>query len=387
MTERVPVRPELLRWARERSRIAPDRFEKRFPRFRAWEREKPHPTFRQLEGFAKATRTPIGFLFLAEPPEQPLPIPDFRTIADRPVARPSPDLLDTLYLCQERQAWYRDHALMDGEAPLPFVGSISASDGVEGVATRIRTTLAFDLEERRNLSTWTDALRRFIEQANDAGVLVMVSGVVGSNTQRRLDVTEFRGFALVDDLAPLVFLNGADSRAAQMFTLAHELAHIWLGESALSDSDGRTVPEHHIEGSCNRVAAEVLAPLAVVREEFNPAAPLANEAARLARRFKVSSLVALRRLRDLGALDAETYWNAYDRELDRLRELEGRRKSSSSGGNFYSATGARVSPRFARAVIVATLEGRSSFTDAFRLLGFKKMATFHELGRRLGVDV
>lgn len=387
MTARVPVRPELLRWARERSRIAPERFEKRFPRFRAWERAKPHPTYRQLERFASATRTPIGFLFLAEPPELPLPIPDFRTIADKPIARPSPDLLDTLYLCQERQAWFREHALMDGEEPLPFVGSISASDGVEAVASRIRTTLAFDLEERRNLTTWTEALRRFIGQANDAGVLVMMSGIVGSNTQRRLDVAEFRGFALVDDLAPLVFLNGADSKAAQMFTLAHELAHIWLGESALSDSDGRTVPEHHIEGSCNRVAAEVLAPLAVVRDEFDPDAPLADEAARLARRFKVSSLVALRRLRDLGALDAETYWNAYDRELDRLRELEGRRKSSSSGGNFYRTTGARVSPRFARAVIVATLEGRSSFTDAFRLLGFKKMATFRELGRRLGVDV
>ncbi|MCY4431772.1 MAG: ImmA/IrrE family metallo-endopeptidase [Rhodospirillales bacterium] len=387
MTVRVPVRPELLRWARERSRIAPERFEKRFPRFHAWERAEPHPTYRQLEGFAKATRTPIGFLFLAEPPEQPLPIPDFRTIADRPVGRPSPDLLDTLYLCQERQAWYRDHALKDGEAPLPFVGSTSASDSVEAIAARMRTTLAFDLEERRNLSTWTDALRRFITQANDAGVLVMVSGIVGSNTQRRLDVAEFRGFALVDDVAPLIFLNGADSRAAQMFTLAHELAHIWLGESALSDSDGRAVPEHHIEGSCNRVAAEVLAPLTVVQEEFNPDVPLADEAPRLARRFKVSSLVALRRLRDLGALDAETYWNTYDREVDRLRELEVGRKSSSSGGNFYRTTGARVSPRFARAVIVATLEGRSSFTDAFRLLGFKKMATFRELGRRLGVDV
>lgn len=387
MTVRVPVRPELLRWARERSRIAPERLEKRFPHFRAWEREERQPTFRQLEGFANATRTPIGFLFLAEPPEQPLPIPDFRTIADRTVARPSPDLLDTLYLCQERQAWYHDHARMDREAPLPFVGSASPSDGVEVVAARIRTTLGFDLEERRNLSTWTDALRRFVEQANDLGVLVMVSGIVGSNTQRKLDVNEFRGFALVDDLAPLIFLNGADTRAAQMFTLAHELAHIWLGESALSDSDGRTVPEHHIEGSCNQVAAEVLAPLAVVREEFDPDAPLAGETTRLARRFKVSSLVALRRLRDLGTLDAETYWNAYDRELELFREREDRRKRSSSGGNFYSTTGVRVSPRFARAVIVATLEGRSSFTDAFRLLGFKKMSTFRELGRRLGVDV
>lgn len=386
MTARVPVRPELLRWARDRSRIAPERLEKRFPHLRAWERQEGRPTLRQLEGFAKATRTPIGFLFLTAPPEQPLPIPDFRTIADQPIARPSPDLLDTLYLCQERQAWYREYALAEGEAPLPFVGSGSASEDVETAASRIRRILRLDMEERRNLKSGTDALGLFVERATDAGVLVMASGIVGSNTRRKLDVAEFRGFALVDEIAPLVFLNGADAKAGQMFTLAHELAHIWLGESALSDGDGRTVPEHHVEGYCNRVAAEVLAPLAIVRSEFNPEAPLTDEASRLARHFKVSSLVALRRLRDLGALDAETYWDAYDRELDRLRSLEGRRQSASSGGNFYRTTSARVSPRFARAVIVATLEGRSPFTDAFRLLGFRKMATFRELGRRLGVD-
>ena len=380
MTVRVPVHAGVLRWACERGRLEPETLAQRFPAFPVWARGAENPTLRQLERFAKASRTPIGFFFLSEPPEERLPIPDFRTIADKPVGRPSADLLDTIYLCQQRQAWYRDNARMEGEAPLDFVGSVNRADDVEAVADRIRAALRFDLEERRRLTTWTAALRLFVEQANSLGVLVMVSGVVGSNTRRRLDFREFRGFALVDDLAPVIFVNGADSKSAQMFTLAHELAHIWLGESALSDSEDRVIPDQETERFCNQVAAEILVPMRSARAEYRPSAPLPAEAARLARHFKVSTLVVLRRLHELGALTRREYWNAYDEELDRLRTV-----ARDSGGDFYRSTGARVSKQFARAVIGATLEGRSSYTEAFRLLGFRKMATFNELSRRLGL--
>src|SRR5258708_21057731 len=103
------------------------------------------------------------------------------------------------------------------------------------------------------MTTWTEALRRFIEQADALGVLVMVNGVVGSNNRRKLDPQEFRGFALADNLAPLVFINGADSKAAQMFTLAHELSHIWLGLSAVPHPQPSLVPEHDAERCCNLV--------------------------------------------------------------------------------------------------------------------------------------
>ena len=187
VTARVPVDAKVLRWACERGRLEPETLAQRFPAFPAWARGAENPTLRQLERFAKASHTPIGFFFLSEPPEERVPIPDFRTIADQPVGRPSADLLDTIYLCQQRQAWYRDNARTDGEAPLDFVGSVSRSEDVEGVADRIRAALRFDLEERRRVTTWTAALRLFVEQANSLGVLVMVSGVVGSNTRRRLD--------------------------------------------------------------------------------------------------------------------------------------------------------------------------------------------------------
>jgi transcriptional regulator with XRE-family HTH domain len=226
----------MLRWACERAGYEPRDLARRIPQLPAWERGEKQPTLKQLEEFAKATRTPIGFLFLPEPPVEAVPIPDFRTVAGGRIDHPSPDLLDTLYLCQQRQEWYREYTRSMGEGPLAFVGSVRTSDDVARAAAMIRNALGFDLDERRALPTWTEALRRFIAQADAAGVLVMVSGVVGSNNRRKLDPQEFRGFALADDRAPLVFINGADTKAAQMFTLAHELAHVWLGQSALSDA-------------------------------------------------------------------------------------------------------------------------------------------------------
>jgi Zn-dependent peptidase ImmA (M78 family) len=335
-----------------------------------------------LESFAKATHTPFGYLFLQEPPVERIPIPDFRTVGDERIGHPSPDLLDTVYICQQRQEWYRDFVRSEGEEPVPFVGSAHLADGVEATAATIRHALRFDINERRRMPTWTDALRRFIEQADALGVLVMVNGVVGSNNRRKLDPQEFRGFALADDLAPLVFINGADTKAAQMFTLAHELAHIWLGLSAVSDAQASRLPEHEVERWCNRVAAELLVPLAVVRADYAPRNQLGDEINRLARRFKVSTLVVLRRIHDVGGLTQDQFWRAYREELERLRAMP-----AGSGGDFYLTLGARAGKRFARALVVSTLEGRSSFTEAFRLLGFKKMATFRELGNSLGVGV
>jgi len=379
---RVTVKPELIEWACQRAGVAPDALADRFPRLSAWLARQSQPTLKQLEEFAKATHTPFGFFFLPQPPVEEVPIPDFRTIRGAAIRRPSPDLLDTIYICQQRQEWYREYALITGEQPFPFVRSAKTTDDVVEVAASMRDALAFDLDERQRMRTWEDALRRFIEQAENLGVLVMVNGVVGSNNRRKLDPQEFRGFALADDLAPLVFINGADTKAAQMFTLAHELAHLWLGESALTDVEPRSAPTNAVENWCNRVAAELLAPLDVVRTELRRGEPVRDAMDRLARRFKVSTLVILRRIHDAGRLSRDRFWQEYDAEVERLMSAP-----RGAGGSFYLTTAARVSKRFARAVIASTWEGRSTFTEAFRLLGFKKMSTFRELGQSLGAAV
>ena len=378
---RVQVRPELIQWACARAGYGDAALTKRFPKLREWQRGEAEPTFKQLETFAQATHTPFGYFFLQEPPVEQVPIPDFRTIGNLLIEHPTPNLLDTIYVCQQRQEWYREFCRTTGEQSLPFIGSVRRTDDIVAAAERIRTALGFSVEERRQIGTWTDALRRFIEQADALGILVMVNGVVGSNNRRKLDPAEFRGFALSDPLAPLVFINGADTKAAQMFTLAHELVHLWLAETGRSDVGPVPTPSNDVEIWCNRVAAELLVPLAVLRREYHPQGNLREEVVRLARAFKVSTLVILRRIHDAGGLTREQLWAEYEAELARLRQID-----RPSGGDFYLTTAARVGKRFARAVVSAALEGQSSFTEAFRLLGFKKMSTFHELGVSLGVD-
>jgi len=266
---------------------------------------------------------------LTEPPVEKVPIPDFRTMDNEHVGHPSPDLLDTIYVCQQRQEWYRDYARAMGEGALAFVRSLSVRDDVVRAAEDIRTALRFDVNERRRMPTWTDALRHFMEQADEAGVMVMCNGVVHNNNHRHLDPEEFRGFAMSDNLAPLVFINGADTKAAQMFTLAHELAHVWLGESAVSDSQPVFVPDQDVERWCNQVAAELLVPLELMRHEYDRTAALQDEISRLARRFKVSTLVILRRIHDVGGLTRDEFWQAYETELERLRAIP-----RGKGGNF-----------------------------------------------------
>jgi len=378
---RVELKPDLLLWARVRAGQSLERLAKKFPRLAAWEAGDERPTLKQLEQFAKAVHVPIGFLFLSKPPDEPLPIPDLRTVGLARLRRPSPDLLDTVYLCQRRQGWYREWARTNGEDRRAFVGSAEIDAPIEQTADKIRDALEFDLDARCQSPTWTEALRQFIAQGESLGILVMVSGVVGSNNHRRLDPNEFRGFALADDLAPLVFINGADTKAAQMFTLAHEIAHLWLGESALSDVAPSSRPSQRIEVWCNRVAAEVLVPLHVLRESSPRTEPLAAVPA-LARQFKVSTLVILRRLLDARRLTRGEFQAAYIAELERLRGT-----TKSGGGDFYLTQAVRVSRRFARAIVVSTLEGQTLYRDAFRMLGVTKDATFRELSAQLGYPI
>ena len=368
---RVDIRPELIRWARERSRLPGEALTKRFSKLAEWESGAAKPTLRQLEEFANATTTPLGYLFLPEPPEEALPIPDFRTLADRPIGRPSPNLLDSVFEMQRRQAWLREERIEEGAGPLTFVRSVTPDAAPAKIAAAMRRALAVSAGWTDLHGTWSDALRAFRDRIEAVGVIVVVNGVVGNNTYRKLDPEEFRGFVLTDEYAPLIFVNGADGRAAQMFTLAHELAHLWIGQAAVFNLRDMQPGPDRAERFCNAAAAEFLIPEAELRKAWEEAGSRAGRFQLLARRFKVSELVVARRALDARLITREAFFSFYTE----YTEDERRRSAAHSGGNFYATQNSRIGRSFAEAVARAVREGRLLYRDAFDLTGLRG-ATF-----------
>ena len=376
---RAPISPELLRWARERAGVAQEDLAVKFKKLPEWEDGQSQPTLKQAEAFARAVHVPFGYLFLSEPPDEPLPIADFRTVADARKARASPDLIDTLYTMQRRQVWLREHLVENEIEPLAFAASARLSDDPDAVGREIRLTLGLNKGWAASVRTWQDAvneLRRMIEQI---GVMAVINGVVGNNTHRRLSVREFRGFALADRYAPLIFVNGADAKSAQMFTLAHELAHIWLGEGGLSGFENLIPGGTSVEDWCNRAAAEFLVPSRELRERWLQVRRVQDPFQALARSFKVSPVVAARRAMDLKLIERSAFFEFYEHYISR----EHRSGTTSSGGDFYNNQNARVGELFASHVMRAAMGGQIGFRNAYELTGLRG-GTFQDYAGRLG---
>jgi Zn-dependent peptidase ImmA (M78 family) len=378
----VCVKPELLRWARERAGRSVEEFSTRFRKLAEWERGEAQPTFKQLEDFAKATYVPFGYLFLPEPPEEQIPIPDLRTVRNVDIGCPSPDLLDTIYIMQRRQAWLREELIECETDPLSFVGSARSSENPEGVGREMRRLVGLNDQWAAQIRTWREAVSELRRAIEELGVMAIINGVVANNTHRKLDVEEFRGFALSDDYAPLIFVNGADAKSAQMFTLAHELAHIWLGESALSDAGLTSSSVQAIESWCDQVAAEFLVPAQELKEYWPELRHEEERFEAIARRFKVSPIVAARRAMDLHLVSRETFFAFYRQ----YSAGEQKQRRASGGGDFYNNQNTRVGESFALQVILAAKEGRLSFKEAYSLTNLNGGA-FQEYARRLGVDL
>lgn len=381
----VTVEPKLLDWARERASLTPVELARkigvsRIGRLEEWFTTGELP-LKKLEAIAQKTHVPLGYLFLEEPPDEPLPVPDYRTVGGSGVRRASAELIDTLYACAERQAWYREY-LEDIEAPeLGFLGQFSLASDPRDVAGSIREMIGWNAETRAAESNLELVIGRFATAIEDAGVLVMRNGVVGNNTHRALNPAEFRGFAMFDPMAPLIFVNAADAKVAQMFTLAHELAHIWIGQSALVDV--RIVSDKPLERFCNQVAAEVLVPAEEFSREWKGLDGDGIELQRLSRKFRVSRFVVLIRVLESGLISQAEY--EAREAVERNREF--RPSGDSGGGNFYYTQRSRLGRRFARAVLASAHTGKTLMRDAYALLGVKKHETYVRLADAMEVAV
>jgi Zn-dependent peptidase ImmA (M78 family) len=378
--------PKVLRWARERAGLDQRTLAKKVTgkptaeRVKQWE-QTGMLTFSQVKKLAHATHTPEGFLYLNEPPDDRLPIPDFRTVRDERVKRPSPDLLDTVNMMKRRQTWMRDFLIEEGQSQLGFIGSATLNSNPHKVASEMRRTLGVAGGWANEESTWTDAMMRLRQKIESAGILIVANGVVGNNNHRKLDPNEFRGFVLSDVYAPLVFINGADFKSAQMFTIAHEVAHLWINREGVSNFEAMQPPPIRVEQWCNQVAAEFLIPADELSEAWKHARQSKEPYQTLAARFKVSTIVAARRVLDLDLITKKEFFQFYEGyQKDERRKKETKKNK---GGDFWNTQNVRVGERFGAAVVRAAKEGRLLYREAYQLTGLSGK-TFDRFAENLG---
>lgn len=380
MTVRVDVAPTVLTWALEVTRTDVETLHRRF-KVDEWLTGETRPTLKQLEGFAKAAGVPFGYLLLPRPPTWELPVPDFREGFHRP-PQPSADLIAVISQSQRRQDWYRDYALTIGAEPLEFVGSAADLEPTAAAAL-IRRALDFEVPARHGM--WADTRRSLLTGFEDLGGLTVATSMVDNNTHRLLDENEFRGFALVDDIAPLVFVNTRQTLNGQLFTLAHEFAHVWRGVGGVGNAEPRFAGQSRVERWCNAVASEVLVPRDDLETRYSrvAGAPLTETLEALAREFRCGTLVVLQALHRTGIRRVDDYEAVYDAEVDRLRRISEPGRST-SGGDFFNNQPFRIGERLSRALIADALEGRTPVSEAMHLMSIRSVSTFDAYARRLG---
>jgi Zn-dependent peptidase ImmA (M78 family) len=363
MRTEVNINSNMFTWAIARAGYDLSDFAIKFPKIQDWVDQKKKPTVKQLEAFSKKVHLPFGYLFLPEPPKENLPIPFFRT-NNAKQTNVSINVYDTILLMQQRQDWLREYLKENEFQPLPFVGKFRNKQNPEEIVADIRKTLGLGNEWASSFKTWQEALEHLAQKIEEIGIIIVFNGVVENNTSRPINVDECRGFVLVDPIAPFMFINNSDGKAAQLFTIIHELAHIWTGHSAGFDFHQLLPANDPIELLCDKVSAEFLVP----RESFVRIWKIRQNIANTARYFKVSEIVIARRALDLGYLTKKEFFSFY-KEYSNREFLK--KENQGDGGNFYATTKKRIGLTFAAHVNQAVKSGKLLYRDAYKLTSLK----------------
>lgn len=383
--ETLRLQPDVLRWARERADLTTDDLARKVKlkaeRVEEWE-TSGEISMTWAERLAAATHSPLGFLFLSFPPEEPLPITDFRTRSGQSPPRVSVNLLETVHTMQKRSGWLREELIDTGAGLVPLIGAYRHGSSTADAADTMRSALGLAPDWAADARSWSDAIGLLRDQAEAAGVMIVFNGVVGNDTRRKLDPDEFQGFALVDEYAPLIFVNNADYKAAQMFTVAHELAHLYLGEEGVSVSEFLLPSDNEIETLCDGIASEFLVPEDELRAFWPRVAMGTDWYQDIAQHFKVSRVVAARRALDLGLMDRDTFFDFYTHN----KGQGSRNLRESEGGNFWNTQRWRIGLPFASAVVRALRAGRLSHREAYSLTDLKGDA-FEHMPSKLGIQL
>ena len=379
MSDRANTNPELLKWARETAKISHDGLAKslgvKVEKVVEWEAGESLPTIKQAQNFAKYCRRSFALFFLPEPPKDFSPITDFRASDALELSTASVFIIREIL---RKQKWIRDEIVKSGEEPREFVGRFKSKDTASQVSKDILKTLNIDpcnYESDNILLEW-------IRKAESQGIFVSRSSNIHS--KMKLDPNEFKGFAIADKYAPFVFINSADWKASQLFTLVHELCHLWMARSGISNTINEPMADpgkyHPVELFCNEVAARTLLPTEIMHSlppnTFSTQSSIFKES----RKIGVSSLAFIIRARNIGLINMTQYRTlskalkmAYEKELLKLEEQRNKKKEKGklTGPSPYLLRLNRNSALFTQKVIDWFNGGRINPTTASNMLEVK----------------
>jgi Zn-dependent peptidase ImmA (M78 family)/DNA-binding XRE family transcriptional regulator len=360
------INPDILIWARRRCQLSQSVLAKKMSTsaetLNKWEMGQKAPTIRQAQAIAAKTHIPLGYLYLNEPPIERLDLPDLRTVNGIQPNSPSSELLELAALMRERVSWYAEYLRDQGLTSNNCVGRRSSTEDVNQIVNDIRRILA--ISEGDYSADQDKYLRLLIKKIEQAGILVMKQATIRNH--RHLSVSEFRGFAISDPVAPLIFINFADVSCARLFTLIHELAHIWLGQSGISDAHPDT--DKAIEIKCNAIAAQFLVPEDQFLSSWQNERSWMENILQLRRQFRTSRWVIARRAESLGKITLPQY-REYTAEL-RAEYVE-RDKNRKDGGDFYITKKSQISKPFSKAIVSEALSGKLLLREAGQLLDMR----------------
>ena len=327
------INPELMRWAREKSgyrnRIedAAQKIGRTVEELKAWESGKSKPTLAQVRKASEVYKRPLAVFFLPEPPKDFDTLRDFRRLPKDIPKEYSPNLAYIIRRIQNRQRWLSEFLQSEGYPPLEFLYSPTTDNNPVSLADKIRNFVGITPKAVFQCRSREEALRLWIDETEHSGIYVCQAGNL---KHERIDVEEARGATLADKYAPFIFLNARDAKAAQLFTLAHELVHLWINEPGLSNLVAPRRPNtdtEKIEIFCNIVAAEILVPQVLFKSLMQTVREysIEEQIRNLSIKFKVSQEVIARRLLDFGNITQKTYMQLarkFRQELIEQKEKE-----------------------------------------------------------------
>lgn len=347
----------------------------------AWQTGDKIPTFNQIEAVSKSTGIPLGYFFLQTPPIENIALVNYRTIKSELLSNPSRNLIDTIHDMDNVQTWVREYQITNGNMPCEFVGAYKNENNPITLANAIRSLLNLKIDWYNQSKKVEDSFNAIRTAISNMGTIVMMNGVVGNNTHRPLDIEEFRAFAVVDEYAPLIFINANDSINGRLFSLLHEFVHICIGKDSLfNDYVYTTNAIQPIEILCNAVAAEILVPqqsfMSTWNELINDTEPI-DIIWQLANKFRCGTIVIARKAYDNRLIDLSVYQQVHRDAIEAYNKYKKKRKEN-PGGDFYKTIGSRIDRRFLEMVVGSVRTGNTQYTEAFRLTNTSR-ATFDTL--------